>query len=243
MSTPSSNSALGAALDDARRLGRVGEQVGEAGEEADRAGVDRLPDRLGVGEGEIGRRDGVQILLGEEFDPGAGALVQPFRFLDHLERALGGEQIGLLEIVEDRLLAPGGIVEAAVAALGRGDGIGGLAGGARGGGLPQLQPVGGGLLLRLDQLAGMGPQMRGELAEGARRGGGVEGLGDVGIERPGGGAGGEMDGVGDHLRPGFGEVGRAGQGFGELEDGGGGVGHCRPLVIPAKAGIHEHRSA
>ena len=61
------------------------------------------------------------------------------------------------------------------------------------------------------------------LDEGARRGGGVEGLGDMGVERPGGGAGGEMDGVGHHLRPGLGEVGRIGQGLGELEDGGGGL--------------------
>ena len=54
----------GAALRQLRVGGGVGEQIGEAGEQADRAGVDGAADRLGVGEGEIGRREGAEIGAG-----------------------------------------------------------------------------------------------------------------------------------------------------------------------------------
>src|SRR5205085_5192484 len=99
--------------------GGVGEQIGEAGEQADRAGVDRAADRLGIGEGEIGRAERVQIGAGVEFGAGAGGLVNALAVRNEVGGLLRGEQIGLLQIVEDRVLASRGIAEAAVAALGR----------------------------------------------------------------------------------------------------------------------------
>src|SRR5205085_9991371 len=109
---------------------------------------------------------------------------------DQLGSAAGGERIGLLQIVEDRLLIPGRVLEAAVAPLGGDYGLGLRAGGARGGIGPELHPVGGRLLLGGEELGRIGEEMGGEGTEGAGRSGGVERLGRLWAQRTlGGGAG------------------------------------------------------
>src|SRR5207253_7315448 len=98
------------------------------------------------------------------------------------------------------------------------------AGGARGGIGPELHPVGGRLLLGGEELGRIGEEMGGEGTEGAGRSGGVERLGRLWAQRTLGGGAGELDGVGDHFRPGFGELGRGRDAVGKLEDRGSGHG-------------------
>ena len=211
----------GAADREFRVRGGVGKQIGEAGEQADRPGVDRAADRLGIGEGEIGGAERVEIGAGVEFGAGAGGLVNPFGLGDEIGGLLRGEQIGLLEVIEDRVLAPGGIAEAPVAALGGDDRVDRLAGEAAGAGAPELHPFGGGLLARLEDGHGVGPELDREIGHGA--GGGQRVIGHAGGWMGGAGAEGG-DAVLDDAGPGGGQFGRLRGGFRQAPDAG--VGHA-----------------
>jgi hypothetical protein len=210
MFTPSSKSSL-----DRRCTSPASEAASERRfanpKAADRAGVDRPPHRFRIGEGEVGGRERLDILVGEELDLGARRFIQAVRILDHRERAFGGEQIGLLDVVEGRLFAPGGILEAAVAAFRLDRRRGFRTDGARGGRGPELHPVGGGFLLRLQQFERVRHQMRGKGAEGARRRCRIVGEGHVRVERAGRGRAHQLERVGDDAGPGIGKLGRIGR--------------------------------
>ena len=83
---------------------------------------DGLAEQLRIGEDEVRRRDRVGDLLHVEAGLVLGPLVEPFGVLDEVARPARGHEIGLLQEIEEGVLAPFGILEALVAALGR-DGI------------------------------------------------------------------------------------------------------------------------
>ena len=94
---------------------QVAQQVVQAGEQVAAAGVDRRAQDFRVGHREVGRRQRVDVLAGEEVDLLARVLVQP---LDAGHRAMGvagGDQVGLLQVVEHEVVFPVLVLEPLVA--------------------------------------------------------------------------------------------------------------------------------
>ena len=100
-------------------------------------------DHLGIGGGEVGGRHGLDPLPHQEADLLAVAGVEILaHVLGHVLQIGGGQQVGLLDVVEDPVAAPRIVLEALVALGGGGDGLGGLAEPLGGGAPPQLGLVG-----------------------------------------------------------------------------------------------------
>ena len=119
-----------------------------------------------IGEGEVGGGQGIGELAGIESDPAALFLIQPVQLSHHLLQGVGGQQIALLDEIEDLVVFPLLRLEAAIA-RGRLDHGGSLAAQhAAGGGFPQrheaIPPFGLSLQYRLAVAAhGLGQRHHG----------------------------------------------------------------------------------
>ena len=97
--------------------GDVLEHVGEAAKQILAAALDRLLEHLRVGQREVGRAHRVDEAAGREFHPLAAFGVEPFDLVDRAEQFVGEREVGLADLVEQRVLAPFGRREAAVLGL------------------------------------------------------------------------------------------------------------------------------
>jgi len=130
-----------------------------------------------VGDGEVGGRHRVGDLLHIEAGLAPRVLVNALGVLDEILRPVGGDQVELLEEVEDRVFLPVLVLEALVAAGGLRHRLHRLAESLGQGVLPQLAIAVPQLLLRLHQLlrfvhVGLrhGPQRLGDLLHGGELG-------------------------------------------------------------------------
>ena len=92
----------------------VREQIVQAAQQVLAAGLGGPPQHLGVGEQEVGRAHRVDELARVKIDLLRGLGVEPVDVAHHVLHVAGGEQVGLLDEVEDLVLLPGVILEAAV---------------------------------------------------------------------------------------------------------------------------------
>ncbi len=132
-------------------------------EQALALGRHRLFEHLRVGEREIRRRHRVDEGLGHEPHALARRLVEPLDRVDRAEHPVGDQQIGLPDRVEDRIVAPFGGGEAPVRIGPRRQRrfLGGVrrSGNARQRPLPDVEPLGPHLGLRLHQLGRIAEQI------------------------------------------------------------------------------------
>ena len=98
----------------------VAEQIGEPARQALALGVERLAQRLGIGGGEIRRAHRIDPLARGEARARLGLRLE-LGGLDQLVEIARGQQVGLLQIVVIRVVAPFLRREAPVAGLGRGE--------------------------------------------------------------------------------------------------------------------------
>jgi len=84
-------------------------------------GVDGRAQHLGIGQNEIRWRDRVDELPRVEIDLARGFIIEPVDLLHRRLQPARREQVALLDVIEERVLLPGGVLEAAVAWLGLGD--------------------------------------------------------------------------------------------------------------------------
>ena len=119
-------------------------------------GRERLAQQFRIGQHEIRRRDRVGDLLDVEAGFGAGVLVDAFGVLDQMVGPIGGEQIGLLEEVEELVLRPFRIGKALVARVGAGNGRGLLAGHAFDRAGPQIEIGAAKIGLQFERALGVG---------------------------------------------------------------------------------------
>ena len=101
--------------------GEVAEQVVEAAQQVLAARLERRAQHLGVGRDEVGRRHRIDELAGVEVDLLPGLVVEPLELVDRADQPARGQQVGLLDEVEQRVVVPGRIAKAAVALVRRGD--------------------------------------------------------------------------------------------------------------------------
>ena len=73
---------------------------------------------LGIGGDEVAGRHGVDELAGIEVDLLPGLLVRALELVDRLDQPARSQKIGLLDEVEERVVAPGRVAKAAIAVLG-----------------------------------------------------------------------------------------------------------------------------
>ena len=96
----------------------VAQQVVEALEQVLAVRLDGLAEDLGVGHGEIRRRERIDELAGEEVDLLLAVLVQTVDATNRVVDVAGGDQVGLLDEVEQEMVFPLLVLEALVV-LGR----------------------------------------------------------------------------------------------------------------------------
>ena len=116
------------------------------------AGFQRLAQDLRVGHDEIARRHGIDELARIEIDLLRRLGVEPVHVADGGLHPAGAQQIGLLDEIEELVLLPGRIAEAAILGLGLDHRLAAIAGHALGRGLPELHIVAPEIDLGLDQL-------------------------------------------------------------------------------------------
>ena len=136
------------------------EHVAQAPQQVLALGLDRLPERRGIGGEEVGRRHRIDELARIEGELRGVLLVQAAQVPDRRVSAGGGEQVGLLQMIEEPALAPGRIAKAPVVGLRLGDRLRRrlLAAQASGTLLPQPESAVPPAHLRLDQRRGIGGQ-------------------------------------------------------------------------------------
>ena len=117
----------------------VGQEVLQPVEQVLAVRFDRGAQHLGVGHDEVCGREGVGELARIEVHLARGRLVEPVGFAHHVGEPAGRQQVGLLDVIEDRVFLPGGIAEAPVARFGHGKGRSFLAKHLSRRGLPQVQ--------------------------------------------------------------------------------------------------------
>ncbi len=117
------------------------EQVLQSVDEVLAAGLDRRADNLGVGHREIRRRHGADELAGVEVDLFLGLRVDIIDLVDALLHPARGQQVRLLDIVENVVLFPGLVLEPLVVAPRLDDRFGLLPHHPAGGVLPQRHVV------------------------------------------------------------------------------------------------------
>jgi hypothetical protein len=144
----------------------VGQQVLEAFQQVLALGLDGGLDDLGICQREVRRRNGIDELARVEVHLLRGLVVDTLDLLDRALQPAGGQQVGLLQVVEDDLVLPGGVVEALVAAGRLGDGLRRLAHHALGRGLPELHVLLPQLDLGLHQPVRIGQHLGREVHEG-----------------------------------------------------------------------------
>ena len=98
---------------------QVLQQVVQSVDQISPAAGDRLAQHEGVGGGEVTRRQRVDHLLGSELELGASTLVEVLGIRHQVDPRSSRQQVGLLDQVEDRVLVPRCVVEAAIVARGR----------------------------------------------------------------------------------------------------------------------------
>ena len=113
------------------------QQVVQALHQVLAAGLDGGAQHLRIGHDEVGRRHRVDELAGIEIHLLGGLVVQPVDLAHRRLHPARRQQVGLLDVVEQGVLVPGGVGEAAVAALWADDRLGLLAHHPLGGALPQ----------------------------------------------------------------------------------------------------------
>ncbi len=145
---------------------RSSQQVVEALHQVLAAAFDRGAQHLGIGHHEIRGRHRVDELPRIEVDLLRGLVVETVHLLHRRLHPARGEEVALLDVVEDRVLGPGAVLEAPVAGGGLDDGLPGAAHEALGGGLPEFEIVLPERELRLHQTAGIRHQALGHLHEG-----------------------------------------------------------------------------
>ncbi len=119
-----------------------------------------------IGQHEIRRRDRVGDLLDVEGGLGARVLVDAVGVLDQMVGPIGGEQIGLLEEIEELVLRPFRIGKALVARVGAGDGARRLAGHALDRARPQIEIGAAEIGLQFERALGVGQPVFRHLADG-----------------------------------------------------------------------------
>ena len=149
--------------------------------------LDRRADELGVRGEEVRGRQRARQLPDVELGLVAGVLVEPFRLLDERLGPARGDEIGLLEEVEDRVLRPLRVLEAGILRIRRRDRGGGLALHPLQRRRPEVEEGRAEAGLRLDRLLRVDEPVLGDLAEGLDVVGGLVGKAGVGallLERP-----------------------------------------------------------
>ena len=145
----------------------VAEQVLEPVQQVLPAGLLGLAQHGGIGHDEVRGRHRADELAGEEIDLLLLAPLEPRHVLDQPAQPARRQQIGLLHVVEDQVLAPRLILEPPVAAVGLDHRRGCLAQHALHGALPQRHAVLPELDLRLGEARGIAHQPGAERHEGA----------------------------------------------------------------------------
>ena len=142
------------------------QQVLEALQQVLAVALDRLAEHFRVGQREVGRRQRVDVLAGEEVDLVLRVRVDPFDRADRIVQVTRGDQVRLLHEVEQEVLLPVLVLEALVALGRRGDRIG-----KRDTHhlhrrvLPQREVIPHHVHLRLRELDRVGQQARGQVHE------------------------------------------------------------------------------
>ncbi len=144
----------------------IGEQVVQALDQVLAAGLGSLAQHLGIGQQEVARAHRVDELAGIEIDFLRGRRLQPVHMRHHVLHEAGGQQVGLLDEVEDVVRLPGFVLEAAVLRVGLDDRRGFHAHHPARGVLPQRHVVLPETKLRLHQMCRVGHQLGGHLQEG-----------------------------------------------------------------------------
>ena len=119
----------------------IGQQIVQPLDQIFPIGGDGGLQHLGIGEREVGGGQRIGELAGIEGHAAALARVQAVQLAHHLLHRIGGEQIALLDEVEDFVLAPGIGLEAPVAGRGFHHGWGVAAQHAPRGGFPQHHEI------------------------------------------------------------------------------------------------------
>ena len=95
------------------------EHVGEPLHEVLSTRLDGAPGHLGIRGRKVRRCEGVDELAGVEVHLVSGMRVESFRFAHRGEHELRREQVALLDVVVERVLRPGVVLEPAVSGVGR----------------------------------------------------------------------------------------------------------------------------
>ena len=146
----------------------VGQQVRQALQQVLAAGLGGLAQHLRIGQQEVGGAHRIDELPGVEIDLLRRLRLHAIDAADHVLEEAGGQQVGLLDEVEDLVVAPGLVLEAAVLRV-LGDDRGGpvLAHHPPGGILPEGEVVLPEAELRLHQPGRIGHEPGRHLQEGA----------------------------------------------------------------------------
>jgi hypothetical protein len=145
----------------------VAQQVVEALDEVLAVALDRLAEDFRVGQREVGRGQRVDVLAGVEVDLLLGLVVQAVDAGHGVVDVTGGDQVGLLDEVEQEVLLPFFVLEALVALVGGGHRSAGRhAGEAHHRVLPQREVVPHQVHLGLGQAIGVGQQLAHHVHEG-----------------------------------------------------------------------------
>ena len=145
----------------------VGEQMLEAVQQVLAAGLLGFAQDRRIGQDEVARRDRADELPGVEVDLLLVLGIEPGDVADQRAQPAGAEQVRLPDVIEQKILGPGLVLEAPVAALGRDQGSGGRALHALQRVLPELRLIAPQLELGLDQPPRVSEQPGAELEERA----------------------------------------------------------------------------
>ena len=129
------------------------------------AGADRLAEHLGIGQREVRRRQRVDVLAREEVDLLLGVLGQALDAADLVVQPARGDQVRLLDVVEQEVLVPVLVLEALVALRRLDDGLGGRAHHLQHRRLPQAHVVPPEVHLRFGELVRVRQHLGRELHE------------------------------------------------------------------------------
>ncbi len=144
----------------------VVEQIVEPLDEVLTAGRDRLAEHLGVGQREIRRRKRVDVLAREEVDLLLRRLVEAFDVADRVVKPARGDEVALLDVVEQEVLFPVLVAEPLVALRRFDDGVGRAAEKLRRRRLPQAHVLPPQVHLRFGHPVRVRHHLGGELHEG-----------------------------------------------------------------------------
>ena len=146
------------------------QHVLQAAQQVLAAGLQRQAQHLGIGGDEVGGRHHLDELARVELELLLGLVVQTVLLLGSLQEVSGGQQIGLLDEVEQRVVVPGRVLEPPVAAVGHDHRVHVDPEHALGGAVPEPDMVLPQAELRLSQLLWLAHHPAEHLEEGAAQG-------------------------------------------------------------------------